>query len=240
MSPTAARQERRTFHDGTVDTVTFLPSTTPGENGQPPQAAVTEKHSIRFASITSPPAMTLTFLVWIQVLYVTMVYGPIAAFLVELFPTRIRYSSMSLPYHIGNGVFGGMVPFIGQLLIVRTGNPLSQQSPHLTFAASDDLHDDFAVQADRYFVQYKEGPLTAWGGRNTTPFWQQNEMWWDEDVTPTGAAASYDWKLPTGTLTGTGFRRRSCCLYYRVPGGGVCGDCCFLRPPRSSPRAASG
>ncbi len=42
-----------------------------------------------------------------------------------------------------------------------------------------------------------------------------------------------------GTLTGTGFRRRSCCLYYRVPGGGVCGDCCFVRPPRSSPRAPS-
>ncbi|ANS69566.1 hypothetical protein SLINC_7342 [Streptomyces lincolnensis] len=44
----------------------------------------------------------------------------------------------------------------------------------------------------------------------------------------------------TGTLTGTAFRRRSCCLYYRLPGGGVCGDCCFTRPPRSSPRAASG
>ncbi|PKW11435.1 Ferric iron reductase FhuF-like transporter [Streptomyces sp. 1222.5] len=45
---------------------------------------------------------------------------------------------------------------------------------------------------------------------------------------------------PTGTRAGTAFRRRSCCLYYRVPGGGVCGDCCFTRPPRSSPRAASG
>ncbi|ELS58293.1 (2Fe-2S)-binding protein [Streptomyces viridochromogenes] len=44
----------------------------------------------------------------------------------------------------------------------------------------------------------------------------------------------------TGTLTATAFRRRSCCLYYRVPGGGVCGDCCFTRPPRSSPRATSG
>ncbi len=43
-----------------------------------------------------------------------------------------------------------------------------------------------------------------------------------------------------GTLTGTTFRRRSCCLYYRVPGGGVCGDCCFVRPPRSSPSAPSG
>jgi len=55
-------------------------------------------------------------LVFVQILYVTMVYGPIAAFLVELFPTKIRYTSMSLPYHIGNGVFGGLVPFIATLI----------------------------------------------------------------------------------------------------------------------------
>lgn len=55
-------------------------------------------------------------LVWIMIIFVTMVYGPIAAFLVELFPTKIRYTSMSLPYHIGNGVFGGLVPFIATLL----------------------------------------------------------------------------------------------------------------------------
>ena len=51
-------------------------------------------------------------LIAFQVILVTMVYGPIAAFLVELFPTRIRYTSMSLPYHIGNGIFGGLTPFI--------------------------------------------------------------------------------------------------------------------------------
>jgi MFS family permease len=55
-------------------------------------------------------------LLFLQLLFVAMVYGPIAAFLVEQFPTRIRYSSMSLPYHIGNGVFGGMTPFIAVLL----------------------------------------------------------------------------------------------------------------------------
>lgn len=55
-------------------------------------------------------------LVFVMIFLVTMVYGPIAAFLVELFPTKIRYTSMSLPYHIGNGVFGGLVPFIGLLL----------------------------------------------------------------------------------------------------------------------------
>jgi MFS family permease len=65
------------------------------------------------------------FLVFVQILFVTMVYGPIAAFLVELFPTKIRYTSMSLPYHIGNGVFGGLVPFIGLLLTSTfTNDPL--------------------------------------------------------------------------------------------------------------------
>jgi MFS family permease len=64
-------------------------------------------------------------LVFILILYVTMVYGPIAAFLVEMFPTKIRYTSMSLPYHIGNGVFGGLVPFIGLLLSTTfTKDPL--------------------------------------------------------------------------------------------------------------------
>jgi MHS family proline/betaine transporter-like MFS transporter len=57
----------------------------------------------------------------LMVLFVTMVYGPIAAYLVELFPTRIRYTSMSLPYHIGNGVFGGLVPFIALLITTLPG-----------------------------------------------------------------------------------------------------------------------
>ena len=65
------------------------------------------------------------FLVWLMIVFVTMAYGPIAAFLVELFPTKIRYTSMSLPYHIGNGVFGGLVPFIATLLSVTfTTDPL--------------------------------------------------------------------------------------------------------------------
>jgi MFS family permease len=58
----------------------------------------------------------MVIIVFVMILYVTMVYGPIAAFLVELFPTKIRYTSMSLPYHIGNGVFGGLTPFIALLL----------------------------------------------------------------------------------------------------------------------------
>lgn len=65
----------------------------------------------------------MVLLVFVQIIYVTMVYGPIAAFLVELFPTRIRYTSMSLPYHIGNGVFGGLVPFLSTLIIEYTKTP---------------------------------------------------------------------------------------------------------------------
>jgi len=69
--------------------------------------------------INKPMVLTL---LWILVLYVTMVYGPIAAWLVELFPTRIRYTSMSLPYHIGNGWFGGFLPTISFALVAATGN----------------------------------------------------------------------------------------------------------------------
>ncbi|MCC6403492.1 MAG: MHS family MFS transporter [Fimbriimonadaceae bacterium] len=63
----------------------------------------------------------LVALVFVQVVFVTMVYGPIAALLVELFPTKIRYTSMSLPYHIGNGVFGGLVPLIGTAAVAQSG-----------------------------------------------------------------------------------------------------------------------
>ena len=58
----------------------------------------------------------------IMVIFVTMVYGPIAAFLVEMFPTKIRYTSMSLPYHIGNGWFGGMLPLLATAVVAATGN----------------------------------------------------------------------------------------------------------------------
>ncbi|MBP6671503.1 MAG: MHS family MFS transporter [Bacteroidetes bacterium] len=74
------------------------------------------------ADPNNPNAVMLSGLVFIQVIFVTMVYGPIAAYLVELFPTKIRYTSMSLPYHIGNGVFGGLVPLIGVAMVAQTGN----------------------------------------------------------------------------------------------------------------------
>jgi MFS family permease len=64
----------------------------------------------------------LVLLIFIQLIWVTMVYAPIAAYLVEAFPAKIRYTSMSLPYHIGNGVFGGLLPTIGLLACAWTGN----------------------------------------------------------------------------------------------------------------------
>ena len=84
---------------------------------------------------------SLVWLVFIQVIFVTMVYGPVAAFLVELFPTKIRYTSMSLPYHIGNGIFGGLLPFIATSLVTaakaankaaeEAGLPAVYDKPHL-------------------------------------------------------------------------------------------------------------
>jgi hypothetical protein len=65
--------------------------------------------------------MVLLLLV-VLVIYVTMVYGPIAAWLIELFPARIRYTSMSLPYHIGNGWFGGFLPTVSFALVAMTGD----------------------------------------------------------------------------------------------------------------------
>jgi MFS family permease len=69
-----------------------------------------------------PVAWKLILLIFVQVIFVTMVYGPIAAYLVEAFPAKIRYTSLSLPYHIGNGVFGGLLPLIGLSVVAQTGN----------------------------------------------------------------------------------------------------------------------
>jgi MFS family permease len=80
-----------------------------GEDTVPPQSKM---HIL----LSSQNYWMMVLLVLTQVVFVTMVYGPIAAFLVELFPTRIRYTSMSLPYHIGNGIFGGLTPFIATWL----------------------------------------------------------------------------------------------------------------------------
>ena len=72
--------------------------------------------------LANPVAWQLILLIFIQVIFVTMVYGPIAAYLVEAFPAKIRYTALSLPYHIGNGVFGGLLPLIGVTVVAETGN----------------------------------------------------------------------------------------------------------------------
>jgi hypothetical protein len=64
----------------------------------------------------------IVFYVWLQVILACMIYGPIAAYLVEAFPAKVRYTSVSLPYHIGNGVFGGLLPVTGLWLCASTGN----------------------------------------------------------------------------------------------------------------------
>lgn len=71
---------------------------------------------------SDPNVALLILLVFLQMIFVTMVYGPIAAYLVEAFPARIRYTSLSLPYHLGNGVFGGLLPVIGLTICAATGN----------------------------------------------------------------------------------------------------------------------
>jgi MFS family permease len=78
--------------------------------------------SVPAVEAPNPDRTKLVLLVFVQVLFVCMIYGPIAAYLVEAFPAKIRYTSLSLPYHIGNGVFGGLLPLIGLSLCARTGN----------------------------------------------------------------------------------------------------------------------
>jgi hypothetical protein len=67
-------------------------------------------------------APAVVFLMWLLIVYLAMVYGPMAAFMVELFPARIRYTSLSLPFHLGSGWFGGMLPFVVSAMAVENGN----------------------------------------------------------------------------------------------------------------------
>jgi MFS family permease len=105
----------------------YPPLSALGEQGQSPVIKETPDTKPVYSNLVLPSNIYWKFigLVFVMILFVTMVYGPIAAFLVEMFPTKIRYTSMSLPYHIGNGVFGGLVPFIGLLLTTTfTKDPL--------------------------------------------------------------------------------------------------------------------
>ncbi len=107
----------KVFSNGNT-TKTVATSTFSADNSAPPAL-----HKSKVAWMSSGNFWLLVLLVFIQIFYVTMVYGPIAAFLVELFPTRIRYTSMSLPYHIGNGIFGGLTPLIATRLFDVSKTP---------------------------------------------------------------------------------------------------------------------
>ena len=89
-----------------------------------PSATDTAKVKVSgfFAALGNPQALTIIAILTILVLYVTAVYGPSAAALVEFFPTRIRYTAMSLPYHIGNGWFGGLLPATSFAIVASTGD----------------------------------------------------------------------------------------------------------------------
>lgn len=105
---------KKYFNDGTVWTSTITKSFNNGEAVKVDGKNKELKKTV--IKINSSDKWTLIWLVFIQVIFVTMVYGPIAAFLVEMFPIKIRYTSMSLPYHIGNGVFGGLLPAVATYL----------------------------------------------------------------------------------------------------------------------------
>jgi len=105
-----------------VETVTSARNKVTGAIGLTPQTHDATGTLVAVKEATSPNLPVLVLLVFIQVIYVCMVYGPIAAYLVEAFPAKIRYTSLSLPYHIGNGVFGGLVPLIGLSSCAATGN----------------------------------------------------------------------------------------------------------------------
>ena len=103
----------RFYTDGSVHTV--IQEETKAEGQAAFSAPTTSSH----IHVGQEAFLSLVGLVFILVLYVTMVYGPIAAFLVEMFPVRIRYTSMSLPYHIGNGIFGGLLPAVATYLVAK-------------------------------------------------------------------------------------------------------------------------
>jgi MFS family permease len=104
-------KSHKEFTDGTIFDETIKISISADKTKPPSQPKIESSNKLNHSDFWK-----LVFLIFIQVIFVTMVYGPIAAFLVELFPIKIRYTSMSLPYHIGNGIFGGLMPAVASYL----------------------------------------------------------------------------------------------------------------------------
>jgi hypothetical protein len=110
-----------TSQQNAVGAITLTPQSA-DETGALVTAAKVLPYTSFSELVSNRTAWMLILLIFVQVFWVTMVYGPIAAYLVEAFPAKIRYTSLSLPYHIGNGVFGGLLPVIGLSVVAQTGN----------------------------------------------------------------------------------------------------------------------
>ncbi|GAB3769585.1 MFS transporter [Spirosoma horti] len=127
---------KRTYTDGTL-----LTEVTKLKRSTDPATEPAKPEKKRTVTVNDHDRWSLIWLVFIQVIFVTLVYGPIAAFLVEMFPVKIRYTSMSLPYHIGNGVFGGLLPAVATYLATganeantaaeKAGKALPYAAPYL-------------------------------------------------------------------------------------------------------------
>jgi MFS family permease len=143
--------------------------------GEPKLSPVNAAGDIVSAA-SDPNYVVLVTLVFVQMIFVTMVYGPIAAYLVEAFPAKVRYTSLSLPYHIGNGVFGGLLPLIGLYVVAASGNiyygliyPIVVAS--ITFVIGSirlrDTHD-VKIWDELEQLRQREGAATAAASSPTT------------------------------------------------------------------------
>jgi MFS family permease len=110
--------------------------------------------------LANPVAWKLILLVFVQVVFVAMVYGPIAAYLVEAFPAKIRYTALSLPYHIGNGVFGGLLPLIGLAVVAETGNIYAGLYYPIVIASITFVVGSFLLQETKHVLIWDEMKTT--------------------------------------------------------------------------------
>jgi MFS family permease len=119
--------------------------------------------AVKVAATPNVPLMV--FLVWVLVLFVTMVYAPIAAFLVESFPARIRYTSVSLPYHVANGYLGGFLPLIATAVVASTGNLYAGLIFPISIAALTFVVGSLTLRETKDVSIYEEAADTAAGAR---------------------------------------------------------------------------
>jgi MFS family permease len=140
------------------NTITGALSLTPQTivNGKLQPAVTVLPYSGLFQLIGNPVAWKMILLIFAQVVLVTMVYGPIAAYLVEAFPAKIRYTSLSLPYHIGNGVFGGLLPLIGLSVIAQTGNIYAGLYYPIAVAGLTFIVGSFLLRETRHVLIWEE------------------------------------------------------------------------------------